>query len=84
MGSWRGMLRGSCFIHVEGYPARLWFPWGHSLWLAGLYVPAKLSRDRDAVKAALALEKVALEDDSEAPSPCSWSMEGPAKELSVN
>lgn len=53
---------GSCFIQVEGYPARLWLPWGHSLWLAGLYVLAKLSRDRGAVKVAPPLEKLGLED----------------------
>lgn len=86
------MLRGSCFIQVEEYPAWLCLPWGHSLWLAGLYVPAMESRVKgappdwpgmDIVKAALPLEKLGLEETpgSEA-SPWSWSMDGPAKELS--
>lgn len=58
-------------------------------------MPAMASRDRGAptgwpgmgtVKAAPALEKLGLEEEtpgSEA-SPWSWSMEGPAKELSIN
>ncbi|KAG7235126.1 hypothetical protein INR49_025231, partial [Caranx melampygus] len=58
-------------LSVEGYPAWLCLPWGHSLWLAGLYVPAMLSRVKgappdwpgmDIVKAAPALEKLGLEE----------------------
>ena len=91
------MLRGSVFIQVEEYPAWPWLLWGHSLWLAGLFVPAMASRDRDAApdwpgigtaKVGAALEKLGFEDGtprSEAsPREWSWSMEGPAKELSAN
>lgn len=78
------MLRGSCFIQLEEYPAMLWLPWGHSLWLPGLYVPAKLSRDRDAVKEPPPLEKLGLEESPGSEASPSESMEGPGKELSDN
>lgn len=82
---------------MEEYPAWLWLPWGHSLWLAGLYVPVMESRDRDAppdwpgigtVKVAAALEKLGFEGGTPrsevSPREWSWSMEGPAREGSVN
>lgn len=88
------MLSDSCFIQVVEYPCWLWLPWGHSLWLPGLYVAAMESRARAAPpdwlsmgigKVEPALENPGLEEGmpgSEA-SAWSWANEGPGNELSV-